>query len=59
MYECPNCTLEQAHKIYTCMDCGHVVEEYEPDGAQMAHDIMEIDEIDKLVKHVDRTREGE
>ncbi len=41
MYECPNCTLEQAHKIYTCMNCGHVVEEYEPDGAQMAHNELE------------------
>ncbi|NOQ49892.1 MAG: hypothetical protein GQ553_04445 [Nitrosomonadaceae bacterium] len=56
MYECPNCTLQQAHEIYTCMNCGHVVKEYkkfggwqpqceEPDidGAQMAHDEMEND----------------
>ena len=27
MYECPNCTYEQLHQIYTCMQCGHVVKE--------------------------------
>ena len=63
MYECPNCTNQFKHEIYTCVNCGHLVKSPDIDGAQMAHDAMEdlleVDEIDKLVKHVDRTRESE
>ena len=25
MYECPNCTMQQEHEIYTCLHCRHVV----------------------------------